>query len=131
MVQPIGRHFHTPSEVTTPARPCTFACVVVCSRSCCAVDHRSSRKTEALSLFVTVEWDPLSTRRDADYVLATSRRWLDMSKQTRPMEMIMKKVITSALVALSVLSGTATLANAASGEEFGARTAAGQVASPN
>jgi hypothetical protein len=47
------------------------------------------------------------------------------------MEMIMKKVITSALVALSVLSGTATLANAAGGEEFGARTAQGQVASPN
>jgi hypothetical protein len=47
------------------------------------------------------------------------------------MEMIMKKVITSALVALSVLSGTATLANAASGEEFGARTAAGQQGSPN
>jgi hypothetical protein len=47
------------------------------------------------------------------------------------MEMIMKKVITSALVALSVLSGTATLANAASGEEFGPRTTAGQQGSPN
>ena len=47
------------------------------------------------------------------------------------MEMIMKKVITSALVALSVLSGTATLANAAVGEEFGARTSAGQQGSPN
>jgi hypothetical protein len=51
--------------------------------------------------------------------------------KTRPLEMIMKKVITSALVALSVLSGTATLANAASGEEFGPRTTAGQQGSPN
>jgi hypothetical protein len=45
--------------------------------------------------------------------------------------MIMKKVITSALVALSVLSGTASLANAAAGEEFGTRTTAGQQGSPN
>jgi hypothetical protein len=45
--------------------------------------------------------------------------------------MTMRKIFTSALVALAVLSGTATLANAASGEAFGARTAAGQVASPN
>jgi hypothetical protein len=45
--------------------------------------------------------------------------------------MTMKKIVTSALVALSVLSGTATLANAASGEAFGARTAVGQQGSPN
>jgi hypothetical protein len=43
----------------------------------------------------------------------------------------MRKVLTSALVALSVLSGTATLASAADGEEFGAKTAPGQVPSPN
>ena len=51
--------------------------------------------------------------------------------KTSTMEMTMRKIFTSALVALSVLSGTATLANAASGEEFGTRTTAGQQGSPN
>jgi hypothetical protein len=46
------------------------------------------------------------------------------------LEMIMKTIAT-ALIALSVLSGAATLANAAGGEEFGPRTTAGQQGSPN
>ena len=43
----------------------------------------------------------------------------------------MRKILTSALVALSVLGGIATVANASTGEEFGAKTAPGQVPSPN
>ena len=54
-----------------------------------------------------------------------------MSKtKNQPLEMIMKTIAT-ALIALSVLSGAATLANAASGEAFGPRTTAGQQGSPN
>ena len=44
--------------------------------------------------------------------------------------MIMKKIATSALVALSIL-GIVSVANASTGDEFGARTAAGQQGSPN
>jgi hypothetical protein len=43
----------------------------------------------------------------------------------------MKKILTAALVALSVLGGIATVANAANGEEFGARTSSQQQPSPN
>jgi hypothetical protein len=43
----------------------------------------------------------------------------------------MKKIITSALLALSVLGGIATIANAGAGEEFGARTSPQQQPSPN
>ena len=73
----------------------------------------------------------LFTQGNTDYLPATSRRWLDMSKtKDQPLEMIMKTIAT-ALIALSVLSGAATLANAAGGEEFGPRTTAGQQGSPN
>jgi hypothetical protein len=47
------------------------------------------------------------------------------------MEMIMKKIATSALLALSILGGIANAASAANGEEFGARTAPQQQPSPN
>ena len=43
----------------------------------------------------------------------------------------MKKIATSALLALSILGGIATVASASSGDEFGARTAVGQQGSPN
>jgi hypothetical protein len=58
------------------------------------------------------------------YGLAVAR--LDTSRRS-----IMRKILTSALVALSVLGGVATVANASPGEEFGAKTAPGQVPSPN
>jgi hypothetical protein len=45
--------------------------------------------------------------------------------------MIMRMTVASLLVALSVLSGVATVANASAGEVFGAKTAPGQVPSPN
>jgi hypothetical protein len=45
--------------------------------------------------------------------------------------MIMKKIATSALLALSILGGIASAASAANGEEFGARTSSQQQPSPN
>jgi len=43
----------------------------------------------------------------------------------------MKKIATSALLALSILGGIATVATAGQGEEFGTRTTAQQQPSPN
>jgi hypothetical protein len=45
--------------------------------------------------------------------------------------MIMKKIATSALLAMSILGGIATVATAGQGEEFGTRTTAQQQPSPN
>jgi hypothetical protein len=45
--------------------------------------------------------------------------------------MIMKKIATSALLALSILGGIGSAASAANGEEFGARTSSQQQPSPN
>ena len=43
----------------------------------------------------------------------------------------MKKIATSALLALSILGGIASAASAANCEEFGARTSSQQQPSPN
>jgi hypothetical protein len=45
--------------------------------------------------------------------------------------MIMKKIATAAILALSILGGIANAASAANGEYFGARTAPQQTPSPN
>jgi hypothetical protein len=44
--------------------------------------------------------------------------------------MVMKKIVTSALLALSILGGLATVASAAEGDEFGTRTTPEQKPSP-
>jgi hypothetical protein len=54
-------------------------------------------------------------------VLINENRW----------RMIMKKIATSALLALSILGAIASAASAAGGEEFGTRTAPQQQPSPN
>jgi hypothetical protein len=45
--------------------------------------------------------------------------------------MIMKKIATSALLAMAILGGIASAASAANGEDFGSRTAPQQQPSPN
>jgi hypothetical protein len=54
-----------------------------------------------------------------------------LSKAQQIQEHIMKTIVTSALLALSILGGIATVASAANGEAFGARTTPQQQPSPN
>ena len=127
MAPPLDRHLHTPSEVT-PVH------IYVCGTGtdiCRAVDHDDI--TEPKGSITPRHSRVRPTFHSGQYGLSTRHQPTmaghEQSK-TQTMEMIMKTIAT-ALIALSVLSGAATLANAAGGEEFCPRTTAGQQGSPN